>query len=157
MSETDDVTASLEKFMETFMRRSMRNFILYAKERGLSMSQIGALFAIHRKGACGVSDIGEELGITAAATSQMLNRLVEQDLIGRSEDQDDRRVKRIVLTHFGTQTLHESLRARQNWLHRLAVTLTPEEQEQVNTTLKLLIEKAHQLDNELAPEGNCSD
>ncbi|NUM43785.1 MAG: MarR family transcriptional regulator [Anaerolineales bacterium] len=141
-----EVTGRLEKLLETFMRRSMHNFILSAKERGLSMSQIGALFVIHRKGSCGVSDIGDHLGITAAATSQMLNRLVEQDLIERTEDPVDRRLKRIVLTPDGTQTLQDSVRARQNWLHRLAVTLTPEEQEHVSRALQLLLEKASQLD-----------
>jgi DNA-binding MarR family transcriptional regulator len=145
MSESE-VTSRLEKLLETFMRRSMHNFILAARERGLSMSQIGALFAIHRKGSCGVSDIGDHLGITAAATSQMLNRLVDQDLIQRTEDPVDRRLKRIVLTAAGTQTLQDSVRARQNWLHRLALTLTPEEQQQVSQSLQLLLEKASQLD-----------
>jgi len=148
MSETD-ATTNLEKLMETFMRGSMHKFIFYAKERGLSMSQIGALFAIRRKGVCGVSDIGDELGITAAATSQMLNRLVEENLIERSEDPEDRRVKRIVLTPYGTQTLQESIRARHDWLHRLADTLNAEEQEQVNECLRLLLAKASQLDDEL--------
>ena len=148
MSETE-VTGRLEKLLETFMRRSMHNFILTAKERGLSMSQIGALFAIHRKGSCGVSDIGDHLGITAAATSQMLNRLVEQDLIERTEDPVDRRLKRIVLTPAGTQTLQDSVRARQNWLHRLALTLTPDEQDHVSASLQLLLEKASQLDTPL--------
>jgi len=152
MSETD-VTTSLEKLLETFMRRTMHNFILYAKKHELSMSQIGALFAIRRKGACGVSDIGDHLGITAAATSQMLNRLVEQDLIERSEDPADRRVKRIVLTHLGMQTLQESIRARQNWIRRLADTLTADEQEQISTALNLLLEKAQQLDDVLIPEA----
>ncbi|GAB4581918.1 MAG: MarR family transcriptional regulator [Anaerolineales bacterium] len=141
-----DVTTRLEKLLETFMRRSMHNFILTAKERGLSMTQMGALFAIHRKGACGVTDIGDHLGITAAATSQMLNRLVEQNLIERAEDPADRRLKRIVLTAAGTQTLQESIRARQNWIHRLTATLTPEEQEHVSASLQLLLEKAGQLD-----------
>jgi len=148
MLETD-VTTNLEKLLETFMRRTMHKVILYAKEHKLSMSQIGTLFAIHGKGTCGVSGIGDELGITAPATSQLLNRLVEQNLIERSEDPEDRRVKRIVLTDFGRRTLHESIRARQNWIHRLADTLSPDEQEQVSTSLNLLLEKARQLDDEL--------
>lgn len=151
MSETE-VTGRLEKLLETFMRRSMHNFIMSAKERGLSMSQMGALFAIHRKGACGVTDIGDHLGITAAATSQMLNRLVEQDLIARSEDPDDRRLKRIVLTPTGMQTLQESIRARQNWLRRLATTLTPEEQDHVSISLQMLLDKVHQVDDALVSE-----
>ncbi|MCB9134459.1 MAG: MarR family transcriptional regulator [Anaerolineales bacterium] len=150
--DDDDVTINLQKLMETFMRRSMHKFIFYAKERGLSMSQIGALFAIRRKGTCGVSDIGDELGITPAATSQMLNRLVDENLIERSEDPGDRRVKRLVLTQIGTQTLQDSIHARLDWLTRLANTLNPEEKAQVNASLHLLLEKATLLDDEFHRE-----
>ena len=152
MTSEIEVTTSLENLMETFMRRSMHNFILYAKKHELSMSQIGALFVIRRKGTCGVTDIGAHLGITAAATSQMLNQLVEQNLIQRSEDPEDRRVKRIVLTDFGTKTLEESVRARQSWLHRLAGTLTPEEQECVSASIKILLDKVALLEDDLMPE-----
>ena len=102
MLPTDPFVASLWEWIEVFMRRSMSNFILYSKESGLSMSQIGALFQI-RRGASGVSDIGDDLGVTSAAASQMLERLVQQQLILRSEDPHDRRVKQIVLTEKGRQ------------------------------------------------------
>lgn len=127
------------------MRRSMRNFFLYAKENGLSISQIGALFLIYRR-ARGVSDLGDELGITSAAASQMLERLVQQELILRSEDPQDRRVKDIALTDKGRQTLTDSIRARQGWLQDLAHTLSRDEKEQVAAGLKILISKTNLLE-----------
>jgi len=134
------------------MRRSMRGFILYAKTNGLSMSQIGALFHLRKEGACGVSAIGDNLGVTNAAASQMLDRLVRQALIARSEDPHDRRSKHIVLTEKGQRVLHESLQARQGWMDDLAQCLTPQEQDQVLAALNLLIEKADQLESAAAPE-----
>jgi DNA-binding MarR family transcriptional regulator len=151
MQTTDPVFAKLQEWIEVFMRRSMRNFLLYARETGLSMSQLGALFHIQR-GASGVCDLGEGMGITSAAASQMLERLVQQGYILRSEDPHDRRVKQITLTEKGHQTLQESLNARQGWLEDLAQTLTPSEVEHVEVALSILIQKARQLEPQPAPK-----
>jgi DNA-binding MarR family transcriptional regulator len=147
MQPTDPFVAALQEWIEVFMRRSMRNFILYSKESGLSMSQVGALFHIH-KGASGVTDLGDGLGITSAAASQMLERLVRQELILRSEDLHDRRVKHIVLTDKGRQVIKESVQARQSWLAELAFLLSEEEKGQIVAALNLMINKIGQLDKE---------
>jgi DNA-binding MarR family transcriptional regulator len=146
MKPQDPFIKTLEEWTEAFMRRSMGNFMLYSKESGLSMSQIGALFHIHHKVNAGVSDIGEDLGISSAASSQMLERLVSQDLIQRTEDPRDRRFKQIVLTAKGERILQESMHARQGWLKDLAVTLSADEQAQIITALELMIYKVNQLD-----------
>jgi DNA-binding MarR family transcriptional regulator len=146
MPPSDPFITTLHEWIGIFMRRSMRNFLLYSKEKGFSMSQIGALFHLHRMGACGVSDIGDDLGVTNAAASQMLERLVQQQMITRSEDPNDRRFKQIVLTDKGRQVLQESIHARQGWLEDLARALSPGEQEQVVAALHILIEKANQLE-----------
>ena len=78
MPQRDPLILTLQEWIGTFMRRSMRSLILYSKENELSMSQIGALFQINR-GRSNVSDLGEGLGITSAAASQMLERLVQQE------------------------------------------------------------------------------
>jgi DNA-binding MarR family transcriptional regulator len=141
---------TLHEWMRIIMRHSMRNFILYAKEKNYSMAQLNALFRIHHKGACGVSDLGEEMGVTSAAASQLLEKLVQQGLVIRSEDPNDRRNKLITLTAEGQRIIQESMAARQGWLTRLAELLTSEEQEQVNAALQLLIEKTALLDAETA-------
>ena len=127
------------------MRSSMRSFILYLKENGLSMSQIGALFQINC-GRSNVSDLGEGLGITSAAASQMLERLVQQGLILRSEDPQDRRVKQLVLTDKGCRIMQESIQARQGWLEDLVSILSAGEKEQIAAAVKVLINKTNQLD-----------
>ncbi len=132
---------TLHEWMHIVMRRSMHNFMLFAKERNLSMAQINTLFRIHHKGACSVSDLSEELGVTSAAVSQLLERLVQQGLIERAEDPLDRRNKRIVLTEAGHRLVQQSIQARQNWMDALVERLTPAEQAQVETALQLLIEK----------------
>ena len=140
--------AGLREWIEVFMRRSMCHLLLYARESGLSPSQVGALLQIHRSGVCGVSSIGGHIGVTSAAASHMLERLVRQGLVVRSENPLDRRAKQIVLTEKGRQVMHESVRARQEWLEALARLMTPQEQNQVLDALTILTEKSNQLENE---------
>lgn len=147
----DPFLSTLRQWMDVSMRHSMRNTIRYARESGLSMSHIGAIFHVHRIGSCGVTEIGEHLGVTSAAASQMLDRLVEQGLVERSEDPDDRRVKRIELTEKGQHLFDEGVRARQRWLDDLAMTLSDHEKDAITSALSLLISKANQLSHSPFP------
>jgi DNA-binding MarR family transcriptional regulator len=151
MQPTDPLVATLQRWMAVIMQRSMSDFMAYARDSGLSMAQLGALFQIHRRGSSGVTDLGEHLGVTSSAASQMLERLVQQGLMLRSEDPSDRRVKQIVLTEKGTQVLQESIRARQSWLSDLAQTLSDSERDQVIVVLELLIHRANCLNHPVEP------
>ena len=153
MSFDDPFDAALQEWVAVFMRRSMQSFIRYARQSGLSMSQINALFHIHHAGGRGVTDLGEHLGISNAAVSQLLERLVQQGLILRYEDPADRRAKKLTLTDKGAQMLQEGIHARQGWLHDLSATLSAAEKEQVAAALKILIDKTRQMDNPASAEN----
>jgi DNA-binding MarR family transcriptional regulator len=131
--------------MEVSIHRSMRHFMWYAREHGLSMSQLGALFLVRRKGGCGVTDLGDDLGVTSSAASQMLERLVQQELVLRSEDPSDRRVKQILLADKGFQVVEESMHARQRWVSDLAQNLSDAEKGTIIPALNLLIDRADRL------------
>jgi DNA-binding MarR family transcriptional regulator len=146
MQSPDPFVTTMRSWMEVFMHRSMRNYIRFSKDNGLSMSMMGAMFHI-RHGSSGVSDIGDDLGVTSAAASQMLERLVQQGLIVRSEDPNDRRSKHLVLTDKGQEILHEGILARQKWIEELAELLTDDEKEQALGVLQILVEKTNQLEN----------
>ncbi len=93
------------------------------------------------------------MGITKAASSQMLDRLVQQKIIIRTEDPNDRRNKIIQLTDHGHEVVIETMHARQRWLADLETLLDEKEKEQVISTLKMLTEKAKQLHDPCEP--NC--
>ncbi|OGO65438.1 MAG: hypothetical protein A2030_09625 [Chloroflexi bacterium RBG_19FT_COMBO_50_10] len=146
MQSPDPFVNTLQEWFGIFRRRMMSNFFTYARDKGLTMAQFGAMLHIFHKGACGVSDIGSDLGVTNSAASQMLDRLFQLNLVSRSEDPIDRRVKNIDLTDNGRQILQESGLAFQSWLEDLARSMTAEEQEQVRNALSTLIDKASQLE-----------
>ena len=153
---TERTSEILQQWTEILMKHSMKNLLLFCKENSFSMSQLGALFHIYREGSSGVAGIGGELGVTSAAASQMLDRMVQEGIISRSEDPHDRRLKLILLTTKGRDFMHQSLNARQQWLYELVNTLTPGEQEQVIKAMAVLIEKAEFLDRQANPAASLT-
>ena len=153
MSSPDPFIATIHEWMELFMHRSMRGYMHYAREKGLSRSMIGTLFHLSHRDHAGVTDLGDHLGVSSAAASQMLEHLVEEGLILRSEDPDDRRMKKITLTEKGTRVMKESVSARLGWIDALEESFSDLEKEQITKALQLIIEKARLI----GPSRECED
>ena len=153
MSSSDQFISDFHGWMETFMHHSMRGYMHYAREKGLSRSMIGTLFHLSHRDHAGVTDLGEHLGVSSAAASQMLEHLVAEGLIQRTEDPDDRRMKKLSLTDKGSEVMKESISARLGWLEELSGNLSEGEKNQISTAINLIIEKTKELD--LPYKGEC--
>ncbi len=146
MSSRNPFYSIFHEWMELFMHRSMHGYIHYAREKNLSMSMIGTLFHLGHRDHAGVTDLGEHLGVSSAAASQMLEHLVEEGLIKRTEDPDDRRMKKISLTEKGYQVMKDSVSARLGWLEELTESFSDKEKVQITIAMELIINKAKQQD-----------
>jgi len=142
MSPTKVFTEVIREWSEVFMQRSMRDFKRFMDISGLSFSQINILMRLVHGGSIGVSEIGEQLGVTNAAASQAVDRLVQMGLIERTEDPEDRRAKRLALTHKGHSLIEKGVEARSKWIEGLTDALTPEQQNMIISALTLLTEAA---------------
>ena len=152
MESTAEFVGTLREWAKVFMHRSMGSLLVFARKQGLSMSQMGALYHISRSGTSSVSEIGDDLGVTSAAASQMLERLVQNGLVTRGEDPHDRRAKQIVLTESGRETIRNSMEAQQRWFAALADSMSAEERELAISSLRTLTARRGELDR---TEGDC--
>jgi DNA-binding MarR family transcriptional regulator len=98
-------------------------------------------------GTPGVSAIGDQMGVTNAAASQAIDRLVGMDLIERTEDPDDRRSKRLALTQKGRTMIERGIEARGKWIEGLTDTLTSDQQNMIISALTLLTDAARKIQN----------
>ena len=150
MSQTEPfpeaLRAALHEWVKVFMRHSMHDFKTFMDQAGLSMTQVDTLMRLHRHGGCGVSDSGEQVGITNAAASQMIERLVQMRLLERSEDPNDRRVKQLNLTPAGQTLIAQGIAVRQQWLESLIANLPSEQQHAITKALVTLTEAAKKLE-----------
>lgn len=154
MSSNPRLTSTLNDWAQVFMARSMHDMVQFTKNAGISMPQLSTLMHLQHHGACGVTDIGEHLGVTSAAASQMIDRMVQQGLLERTEDTNDRRVKQISVTEKSRQLIEKSIAARQRWMADLTSLLSPQEQEQVIQVLSLLTRTARQLKPQVVAEDS---
>jgi len=138
MSPTIVFTEVIREWSEVFMQRSMRDFRKFMEETGLSFSQINILMRLLHGGNTGVSEIGDQLGVTNAAASQAVDRLVQLGLIERTEDPDDRRAKRLALTPKGRTLIEKGIEVRSQWVEGLTDALTPDQQSLIISALTLL-------------------
>jgi len=142
MSTNKELTDAIHEWSEVFMRRSGRDFKHCMDESRLSFSQIFLLMRLYHGGKSDVSGVGEQLGITNAAASQSIDRLVNLGLIERTEDPMDRRAKQLVLTRQGEALITKSIKARSQWIESLTKALTSEQQAMVISALTMLTKAA---------------
>lgn len=146
MSSSRELARALHEWAEVFMGRSIQEFVRLSKTSGLSMPQVGTLMSLYHGKMCGVSDVGADMGVTNAAASQMVDRLVQLGLLARVEDPDDRRAKRLTLTRKGREFVQQSIEARMRWLDELSKVLTPERQAAIIAALGHLTEATRKID-----------
>jgi DNA-binding MarR family transcriptional regulator len=138
MSNETQFTQTLQDWSEAYMRHSFREFKQFMDANGLSPSQVITLFRLYHRGPCGVSEIGTQLGVTNAASSQLIDRLVVLGLIERTEDPTDRRAKQLTITSKGKSVLEQGIAARRMWMEALTTQLTPEQRMTVIAALSVL-------------------
>ena len=146
INTADDFRNTIQRWFAIMMHKSMAAHNRLARENGLSISQIMALGIISRRGPRTISDMADKLGVSNAAASQLLEKLVQQDLITRSEDPNDRRSKIVTSTENGREMLEKIHLSHSEWLVELENSLT--ETERINTVnlLDTLIRKINLLE-----------
>jgi len=137
---------SLRAWMDAFMHRSMRGFNHYAKSTGLSMPQFSILMQLHHKGPCGMSEVSERFDISAAAASQLVEKLVHAGYLDRTEYPSDRRAKLLTLSAKGEELIQQGTEERYSWMDDLAATLSAEERVKVEEALIILTKAAQEMD-----------
>lgn len=146
MNKHDQFSKTLRAWMDTFMHRSMRGWSHFAKSTGLSMPQFSILMQLHHKGPCGMSEIGERFDISAAAASQLVDKLVQAGYLARTEDPADRRARLLALSDKGKELINQGAEERHRWMDELAAKISTEERARVTEALEILIKAAQQLE-----------
>jgi DNA-binding MarR family transcriptional regulator len=136
----------LNEWTELFMRRSFHDFKVFMDQEGLSPTQVNTLMRLHHCGESGVTELGEFTGVTNAAASQMIDRLVQMGLIQRVESTSDRRYKLLTLTDKGEELVQRGFESRRLWLKELTISLNQDEQSAIATGLEMLTAAAKKLE-----------
>jgi len=154
MSTSERFKQVMRRWAELFMHHSLHEFKRFMDESGLSASQVHTLMQLYRQGDCGVARIGNHLGVTSAAASQMVDRLVEYGLLERGQHAGDRRTRPISLTPKGRALVEAGIEARRGWMEQLTRSFSLQEQELIICALTLLSDAAAELEPAAQPAEN---
>ena len=127
MSSVKEFQEKFSQWNDLFASRSMADTVRFVKQSEMSFAQFGTLMQLHHVRQCGLTDVANRLGITTAATSQLVDKLVQSQMVERTEDEHDRRVKQLTLTGKGREWVEQAMKARMAWTADLAENLTAEQ------------------------------
>jgi len=138
MSSQINFLNAMETWVNIYLFRSLSEYFDYLKSDGISMQQAYVLTFVHYNGPSKISDICEHMMVSAAAASQMADRLEKVNLVQRIPKPGDRRVRNVVLTQQGESFVRQSIAARQSWVNEIPANFSDDQLNQISDALELL-------------------
>jgi DNA-binding MarR family transcriptional regulator len=100
-SPEDAVVRAFIDFRRVVLRDSMRQSIKFLHGHNVSFGAIATLMTLKERGEQSISDLANEIGLSLAATSQLVEKLVQDEFVKRTAAPDDRRRKQVALSAKG--------------------------------------------------------
>ncbi|MBW4633026.1 MAG: MarR family transcriptional regulator [Iphinoe sp. HA4291-MV1] len=141
------------KLMETipllmrFIRADMRTH----SADSLSIPQLRSLAFLNRNPGASISEVADHLGVTCATASTTIERLVQRNLVERTDNPQERRRVILNLTKEGKQQLEQSQEKTRAHIVEILECLTPEQVAHIEEGLALLKDVFEQTEVKKAP------
>jgi DNA-binding MarR family transcriptional regulator len=119
----------------------------------LTIAQLKSLFYISRHGRVNLSGLASGIRVTPANVTGIVDRLVEQGLLTRTPDPDDRRVSWLTVTGKGKTLTNDLREGRAQEMRRILDKLTEEELSTVARGFEL-VARAAEISERKEPFGN---
>ena len=146
-----EISNILMQWTSAFMQHSMHDFLTYARSANLSMAQVNVLIWLYYHGEIEVMRLEKVMQVSRPAASQMVERLVQQELVMREESPRDRRTRLVQLSDYGRHLVEEVISSRQKWLFTLMDTFSEEEKQSIAYVFDLINQHAGNIKNNTPP------
>jgi DNA-binding MarR family transcriptional regulator len=136
--------SSFHAALEFVFAHIIQDFMRFMRQQGFSTPQINALMFIYHAGECQVSDVAALSDVSNAAASQLVERLVEQGLVERQEDPQNRRTKILRLSENGRKLIWNAVVSHKFMVDMMAF-LTDDQRETIHAAFSILAQAAQNL------------
>ena len=103
-----------------------------------SFLEMKTLTIVHEQKSPSMKDIADELGVSSPATTAVIDKLIENKDITRSEDKEDRRIIRISLTAQGKKAFERNRSVFYDVVNNKASVLSLKERDELSRILQKL-------------------
>lgn len=122
----DKVSETMAVISREFIKQQVSEFY----KLKITFPQLGILELLHRSGDSNMSDMAHYTGVTTAAMTGIIDRLVRDGYVSRLHDEDDRRVIKIKLTAKGSLLVRSIIEKKRQLTTRIFGTLSHTEREE---------------------------
>ena len=143
MQVTTDTARCLGEFLRFLIQSAGNEFLRAVEEENLSLTQLKTMHVLGAgDGELSLNGLAERLGgLSLPTLSRAVETLVQRGYVSRSEDANDRRVKRLRLTPKGRRTIDRLIEIRASELEAVLETLTESERERLARALEPILER----------------
>jgi DNA-binding MarR family transcriptional regulator len=134
----NDRFSRLAEAYEQLMLRAASLHATELVELDLTMSQVKALYVTRVAGELRMSELANQLGVGVSTVSALVDRLVEQGLLTRVADPQDRRQVHVRITPTGSARLERLRELSATQLRSLLAALSESELDIVEDALRIL-------------------
>lgn len=132
----------LERFSNAFipMMHFFHNLASEAsREADFSLAQYRVLMLVKRRGAMSIHDLQRQLNIAQSTASEMVERLVQQNLLLREKDPNDRRITVFKLSKRAEKILERRRDVMNDCYRKVLEPLTADEQIELVEALETIL------------------
>lgn len=127
--------------LQSIKRSYYRDGGFSGEQFGVTMAQVSVLMLLDCEGKRNMTELSEELGISKGAVTQLIDGLVDLRLVGREQNDKDKRIVHATLTRRGRGHLRLARRRVDEKLTKLFEMLDDRELGQVEAISTHLAEK----------------
>ena len=135
----DTRTAEAARLFQRLGRMRMREVQEAWRKLDVPLAQLKSLFIISSRGSTSVRGLAQDLGVTPANVTGIIDRLVTQGLVTRAESTQDRRLVRLQLTDRGRAKIAAIHQTHLHKLPQMLKELSPAELGCLVTGLSALV------------------
>lgn len=138
MAHREQIIEIIANTLPEIMRRIIESRPLHRGEFDITLAQMRTMGAIGFQGACTMGELAGRLGISLSAATGLTDRLVQQGMIERKPDPQDRRIVRVEVSKIGRRTHAAMHKEKQRLMAAALAKVTRPELEQIADSLALL-------------------
>ncbi|GAP21458.1 MarR family winged helix-turn-helix transcriptional regulator [Leptolinea tardivitalis] len=133
----DEISNELKTLFSVTLKQAMDSFQDYLQDNNITPTQMNMMTHLYYLGSCEITRMSGLMETNKSAVSQLVDRMVNQNLLERNEVPGDRRSRELHLTDRGRSLVEGGLKARQEWFESVCARQPEETQKEVYQALCL--------------------
>lgn len=127
----DDISTELKTLFSVTLKQAMDSYQGYLQQNDVTPTQMNMMIHLYYMGSCEITRMSGVMETNKSAVSQLVERMVNQNLLERVEVPGDRRSRELHLTDHGKNLVEGGMRARQEWFEAVCAGQTEECQKEI--------------------------